>query len=223
MWGTARGESPPRVAYPGEVQTGGSGRAERLARGFLVGAFAVGAAAVSHTLAGGYRPNALSLTIALVFAGMLGTVAIGRRPSLPRLAITTAGSQLGFHLLFSLLGGTDGGPAASSSGAGAMHGMDMAPSVAPDASGVPVHDHLLDPGMWLAHLVAGLLTLWFLRRAERALWSMLRRLVLRLVLVVRPLGPVAPRPAPLPRVRAPRPGRHIAALPLRGPPSALSF
>ena len=188
-------------------------RAERLARGWLVGAFATGVAAVSHTLAGGYRPDALGLGVGVVFAGMLGTVAIGRRPSLPRLAIAVTGAQLAFHLLFSVLGTDARTDAATTPG---MH-MDMTVAT-PALSAAHDHlDHLLDPGMWLAHAVAGLLTIWFLRRAERAVWSMLRRLVVRLLLLARPVPLSRPATAPTDRPRAPRPGRHVAAVPLRGP------
>jgi len=193
-------------------------RGERLARGWLVGAFATGVAAVSHTLAGGYRPDPLGLVVGVVFAGMLGTLAIGRRPSLPRLAIAVGGSQLAFHLLFSLLG-SDNRTSPHVEDPTAMPGMhmDMGGPLAP----VAVHDHLghlVDPGMWLAHAVAGVLTIWFLRRAERAVWGMLRRLVVRLLVLVRPVPVARPAAVPLARPRALRPGRHVAALPLRGPP-----
>jgi hypothetical protein len=189
-------------------------RAERLARGWLVGGFATGVAAVSHTLAGGYRPDALGLTVAVVFAGMLGTLAIGRRPSLPRLAIAVAVSQLAFHLVFTLIQ-TDGTTTAESS----MPGMDMTTRVA--VAGSAGHDHLghlTDPRMWLAHAIAGLLTIWFLRRAETAVWSMLRRLVIRLLRIALPAPVARPASAPVSRVRILRPGRHVAAAPLRGPP-----
>ncbi|MGN6324768.1 hypothetical protein [Pseudolysinimonas sp.] len=186
-------------------------RGERLARGWLVGAFATGVAAVSHTLAGGYRPDPLGLVAAVVFAGMLGTLAIGRRPSLPRLALVVTLAQLAFHLVFTLL--RSGGASAPT-----MPGMHMETAVA--APGAPSDhlDHLTDPGMWLAHVVAGVLTIWFLRRAERAVWGMLCRLVVRLLVVVRPVPVARPAAPPLARPRVLRPGRHVGALPLRGPP-----
>ena len=87
-------------------------RAQRLARGWIVGLIATTVAAVSHTLAGGYQPGALSVGTALIFAGMLGTLVIGRRPSLARLAIAVGVSQFAFHLLFSELG-TGGGSCSS--------------------------------------------------------------------------------------------------------------
>lgn len=191
-------------------------RGERLARGWLVGAFATGVAAVSHSLAGGYRPDPLGMMVGVVFAGMLATLAIGRRPSLPRLAIAVSGSQLAFHLLFTFLQVGPSGPAAPAMPSGMHMEMDMT-AVVPAA----VHDHLghlLDPQMWMAHAVAGVLTVWFLRRAERAVWGMLRRLVVRLLRVVRPVPVARPAAVPFARPRVLRPGRHVAALPLRGPP-----
>jgi hypothetical protein len=188
-------------------------RAERLARGWLVGGFATGVAAVSHTLAGGYRPDALGLGVAVVFAGMLGTLAIGRRPSLPRLIVAVTGAQLAFHLLFTFIS-TDGVTSVSST----MPGMDMPTRVTVAGTAHDHLGHLTDPGMWIAHAIAGILTIWFLRRAETAVWAMLRRLVVRLLRIVRPAPVARPAAAPVSRVRVLRPGRHVAALPLRGPP-----
>lgn len=188
-------------------------RAERLARGWLVGAFATGVAAVSHTLAGGYRPDPLGLGAALVFAGMLGTLAIGRRPSLPRLVIAVTGAQLGFHVLFSFLGVAPG-----TSTAGSMPGMRMdTVATTPPA----MHDHLghlVDPGMWAAHAIAAVLTVLFLRRVELAVWTMLRRLVIRMLRMPTPATIAPPVEPPVARVRVLRSRQLVAALPLRGPP-----
>jgi hypothetical protein len=201
-------------------------RAERLARGWLVGAFATGVAAVSHTLAGGYRPDALGLISAAVFAGMLGTLAIGRRPSLPRLSIAVAGSQLAFHILFVSLAAPGAAhaddPTATMSGMPGMQmpGMQMPGMQMPFVTVAPSHvvDHLTSPSMWVAHAIAGVLTILFLRRAETAVWGMLRRLVVRVLRPVIPV-PIARRAAtPVIRVRVLRPVARIVAPPLRGPP-----
>jgi len=188
-------------------------RAERLARGWLVGAFATGVAAVSHAIAGGYRPDPLGLGVALVFAGMLGTLAIGRRPSLPRLVAAVTGAQLAFHVVFSFVAIAPGTSAPAS-----MPGMHVDTV---SASLPAVHDqlgHLADPGMWVAHAIAGLLTIVFLRRAETAVWSMLRRLVVRMLLLAAPTPLTRPVAAPVSRVRVLRSRHLVAALPLRGPP-----
>lgn len=197
-------------------------RAQRLARGWIVGLVATTVAAVSHTLAGGYQPGALSLGTALIFAGILGTLIIGRRPSLPRLAIAVGVSQFAFHLLFSELG-TGGRSSFVSVGTG-MSGMSMmndATVAAPVAMGG--HDHLADPGMWIAHAFAAVLTILFLRHAELAVWSMLTRLghvlASRLTVVVAP-APVA-RAVRLPvepEVARPEPRLLSASASRRGPP-----
>jgi hypothetical protein len=173
-------------------------RVQRLARGWLVGLVATTVAAVSHSLAGGYRPGILSFGVGLIFAGMLGTAVIGTKPSLLRLAGAVAGAQLAFHLLFSLLGtGTSAGSAGSVGSAGAagaaadmqgMTSMGTSPAALLTMTG---HDHLTDPGMWAAHAVAAALTILFLRHAELAVWGMLGRLghviATRLTLVLAPV------------------------------------
>jgi len=199
-------------------------RAQRLARGWIVGLVATTVAAVSHSLAGGYQPGALSFGTALVFAGLLGTAVIGRRPSLPRLSAAVGVSQLAFHLLFSLLG--DGAAASSGPEAGpGMAGMaDMSASPLPAPLVTSTHGHLADPGMWIAHAVAAALTILFLRRAELAVWAMLTRLgrvlATRLVVVVVPVASGGvPRMPAWPSV-AHRPAERIliASASRRGPP-----
>ncbi len=193
-------------------------RAERLARGGIVGGFATATAAVSHAVAGGYSPNALSLIAGALFSGMLATFAIGRRPSLPRLAVVVGIGQLAFHLLFSLLGGGSATP-----DPGRMPMADMGPvSVHP---AMAAHDHLADPRMWLAHTVAAVLTIAFLRRVEQAVWSLLHDV---LVFAVRALGLAVVHPdRPLSRLSARPPVlsslAEVTAISQRGPPLLVSF
>jgi len=197
-------------------------RAQRLARGWIVGLVATTVAAVSHTLAGGYQPGVLSFGTALVFAGLLGTLVIGRRPSLPRLSLAVGLSQLAFHLLFSLLG--SGGSRGSASESG-MPGMsDMSPAAVPAPAVMNGHDHFADPGMWIAHTVAAVLTILFLRRAEQAVWTMLMRLgrvlATRLSVLLVPVASGAlPRIPGWPHL-ARRPGQRVlvASALRRGPP-----
>ncbi len=147
-------------------------RVSRVARGWIAGSFATGVAAVGHGLVDGSAPSALAIVVGLVFAGLLGTFAIGRRPSLPRLTVVVAGSQVAFHLVFSWLTPGTAIPAGH-------HGVStlVAPAVAP-----AVTHHGTDPWMWAAHAVALLATVVFLRRAELALWNLLRE-ALQLVVV----------------------------------------
>ena len=199
-------------------------RAQRLARGWIVGLVATSVAAVSHSLAGGYQPGALSFGTALVFAGLLGTAVIGRRPSLPRLSIAVGASQLAFHLLFSLLGGATAGSSGADTGSG-MPGMsDMGAPALPAPLVTSAHDHVADPGMWIAHALAAVLTVLFLRRAELAVWTMLTRLgrVVATRLTVA-LVPVASRGVPRipawPSVeRRPAERLLVASALRRGPP-----
>jgi len=198
-------------------------RAQRLARGWIVGLVATTAAAVSHSVAGGYRPGALSFGAALVFAGMLGTLVIGRRPSLPRLAVAVGVSQFAFHLLFSTLG-SGAGSVVRIIGSG-MPGMPMtdAPTIAAPAA-MSGHHHLEDPGMWIAHAIAAVLTILFLRRAEGAVWTMLTRLgrivatLLTVVLVPAGSGEVPRLPGRPSLWRRPAEQLLVASASRRGPP-----
>ena len=165
-------------------------RAQRLARGWIVGLVATTVAAVSHSLAGGYRPGILSFGIALVFAGLLGTAVIGRRPSLPRLTVAVGVSQLAFHLLFSTLAtGASGAAVQPSSGMSDMSSMD---ATSPTALVMSGHDHLADPAMWIAHALAAALTIAFLRHAELAVWGMLTRVLARVTAFVVPVAAAPP-------------------------------
>ena len=198
-----------------------SARAQRLARGWIVGLIATTVAAVSHSLAGGYRPGILSFGVALVFAALLGTAVIGRRPSLPRLTVAVGGSQLAFHLAFSALGS---GAAPSVSVGGGMADMPAMRSVSPPALVASGHDHLADPSMWIAHTLAAVLTVLFLRNAELAVWTMLTRVFARVTAFVVPVAaepPLAPA-AGLPAARPLLARVLVASASRRGPP-LLSF
>jgi hypothetical protein len=196
-------------------------RAQRLARGWIVGLVATTVAAVSHSLVGGYRPGILSFGIALVFAGLLGTAVIGRRPSLPRLSIAVGASQLAFHLLFSTLGN---GSSPSTPAVGGMSGMSAMDATSPTALVGSDHDHLADPSMWIAHALAAVLTIAFLRHAELAVWGMLTRALSRVTAFVVPVSaaPAVARPRGLPTVR-PLVSRLLAASASRRGPPLLSF
>jgi len=193
-------------------------RSARLLRGWVVGTFATGLAAASHSIAGGGTPGALALVVGVVFGGMLSTLALTRRPSLPRLTIAVGVTQLAFHAVFSVLGTAALGTATTFT-AGHDH--------APVFSAHP-HAHVDTPQMWLAHAVAGAATLALLRGAERAVWRLLTE-VARLVVApfrrpsVMPVVPQRRRPlvssAPAPLVgRSP-----VSSLSRRGPPVPVAF
>jgi hypothetical protein len=183
-------------------------RAARTARGWITGAVATAAAAVSHGLADGAAPSALALGGALVFAGVLGTFLVGRRASLPRLMAIVAMSQLAFHLVFSYL----------TPGTATAAGHHDGPALLEPA----VAHHGTEPGMWAAHALALLVTIVFLRRAELALWSLLRE-AFRVVPAVRPVLVPTRSPAPAGATAAPRhpvPAPFLSIVSHRGPPAA---
>jgi hypothetical protein len=159
-------------------------RAARLARGGVAGAFATLTAALSHALAG-TAPSGIALGTGLVFGVVAGTFAIGRRASLPRLAVAVGLAQAGYHLVFSFLT-----PAVATATAHGHHTSWTIEAIDPADR---------DGAMWLAHAAAGILTLWFLRRAELALWRMLRRALERVLIAVVPvLRPEVRLAAPIP-------------------------
>lgn len=183
----------------------------RLTRGWIAGSFATGVAAASHGIADGAGPSAFALIAALVFAGVLGTLVIGKTPSLPRLTLVVGGAQFAFHLVFSWL--TPGTATAAG-----HHGVSelLAPAAA---------HHGGDPGMWAAHVIAMVATLAFLRHAELALFELLREQVLAVVEIARRVPAITPRPVAHRAVPATEP-RHPVLLLLqfvvshRGPPTA---
>ncbi len=174
----------------------------------MAGSFATGVAALGHGLADGTAPSAFAILNGLVFAGIVGTFLAGRRPSVARLAVTVGAAQVAFHLVFSWL--TPGTAIATG-----HHGASelLAPAVA---------HHGADPAMWLAHLLAGVATLVFLVRAERALWSLLAEALEAATVARRPAIATPPRIARSVPVDAPRHPLFfvfLSSFSLRGPPA----
>ncbi|MEO5535321.1 MAG: hypothetical protein ABIR17_09345 [Pseudolysinimonas sp.] len=187
-------------------------RASHVARGWIAGSFATGIAAVSHGLAHGSAPSALAIFLGLVFAGMLGTLAIGRRASLPRLTLVVAGSQGAFHLVFSWLS-----PVATT----VVAAHQTAGHHATAQFGAAHVGHLAhtDAAMWVAHALAAAATIAFLRRAEHGLWQVLRDTFHR---VASRLPAIEARPA-LSRIVSANAPRHplplfLSVVTTRGPP-----
>lgn len=194
-----------------------SPRAVRLLRGALLGGVATVLAAVSHLVGGGPAPTAIALLLGGVFSTAVGTVAVGqvragrRALTLPRTIAGVAVGQLAFHLVFSLLGQ---GAAVTIAG---HHGSLVA--LAAD----PVHAVVQGgAGMWTAHLVAGVLTVLYLRHLEARVWAVLAQLG---GLVVRALHVTAVAPASgsprVPLVRSTRVPASVLrdVIARRGPPA----
>jgi hypothetical protein len=180
----------------------------RLARGFAAAAFATFVAALSHTVAGGAAPSAFGVLASFLLSASACTILTGRTLSVSRLAASVAVSQALFHGLFSNVGT----PVA------VVH--DMA------AMGVaaPAHQHS-DSGMWLAHVIAGVVTVLAFRYAETAFWGLAdtaRLFLARIVSLLFALPVPLPRPAPdrqrsiLPADLTPL----LSSLRRRGPPAA---
>ncbi|MGN6273587.1 MAG: hypothetical protein ACTHMQ_10930 [Protaetiibacter sp.] len=194
-------------------------RAARLLRGALLGTVATLLAALSHAAGGGPVPSALALVLGGVFATAVGTIALGRvaagrRSSLVRTSVAVGIAQLAFHLGFSLLAT---GASVHLSG-GHHHGLV---SIAADPAAAIAQG---GAGMWLAHLLAAIATVLYLRHLEGRVWAVLARvggILLRVLGIRMPQQPAHP---PRPAVsRTPLPVSVLLrdAIARRGPPAAL--
>ena len=181
----------------------------RVARGWTAAGFATIVAAVSHTLAGGSTPTFFALAVSVLISGMACTLLAGRTLSIWRLGASVALSQVLFHTVFSGLGT----PIAA------------AHTHAPVQLEVGAAHHA--SGMWMAHVVAGLITLAALRYAETAFWgiaSTARLFFARLIAAIALPEPevtqrhrIALDLAILPRATE----RILSPMRYRGPPAAL--
>lgn len=176
----------------------------RFARGWAAAGFATFVAAFSHVVAGGSAPTVFSVAVALVISAMIATLLAGRTVSLARLTVSIGLSQVLFHSLFSSL----------SAPVAASH------EHSPALFDVVSHDHA---DMWLAHTIAGIVTIVAFRYAEGAFWGLATTaglFITRLVGVIIPIAlPRFARPEPLDFV-VPSSIAILAALPRRGPPVA---
>ena len=194
-------------------------RLARTIRGWSVALLAGVLSAALHASAGGGFPAPGVMLLAVVLAGLLSTVLVGRTPSLPRAAAAVTAGQLTFHTVFTTLGDSGGVALLPSGHAGhAGHGtlVSEVSAHAADHSG---------PGMLLAHVVAGLASALLLTHSDRALAAMKR---IALLTLRRLTG--APVPLPLPRTRLvrfdvspilSRGTSVLGSLRYRGPPALL--
>lgn len=152
-------------------------RSVRVARGTLAALVSTFVAAFSHAVAGGPLPGTAALALCFVFSWLVCIALAGRRWPRMRLAASVAASQVMFHFLFASLGS---GTTAALPAAGISLGHDHG---APLVLG-PVADHTHAAGdMWLAHLVAAIVTfvaLAFGERSATAVVDAARRLVVSL-------------------------------------------
>jgi len=204
-----------------------AGRGTRVARGAVTAAFAILVSMLSHVAGGGPVPGAVGLVVAAALALPTCVLLAGRSVSTARLAVAVVCSQAVLHLLFSV-----GAPTSTTMRVvGGHHGVGgHLVSTGADAAGSGSADMgAMHHGssMWIAHLLAAVLTIVALRSGERAFWDLvaLARTSLRALILVAALD-LVPRAEVRHRVaRAMRPGIRdlgvcVAALPDRGPPAA---
>ena len=190
-------------------------RATRTLRGLGAATVATVVAAASHGLGGAGLPGGAGLALALAFSAIVSIALVGRRLPAVRLAASVAISQLGFHVVFSTLGG-----AGEVIVSGGHHGVVRVTSAGESV----VH---ASPGMWFSHAIAAVITIAALLFGERAIASIVDTARMLLTAI---LSPTVPLVAPLSRDRGPviarslvpRAARElVAACGLRGPPIAL--
>ncbi|MFI6502496.1 MFS transporter [Nonomuraea typhae] len=143
----------------------------RLTRSAAFAAVSVTLSALAHALAGGTAPGPATPALALAGVFALGLLLSGRERSPAVITLALAATQAALHNAFAY----DSVPAAPSPLTDPEHGLGQ------------------NAGMLLSHVVATLLTGWWLARGEHVVWSLLHRLARRLL----PLPP----PARVPEVR----------------------
>lgn len=133
----------------------------RVARGTAAALVSTFVAAFSHAVAGGPLPGVAGLALCFAFSWLVCIALVGRRWPRMRLAASIAASQAMFHGLFSALGGSASSVPASGAVMGHDHGAAL--PIAPIAG----HPHAAGD-MWLAHLLAAIVTFLALAYGERA-------------------------------------------------------
>lgn len=159
-------------------------------------------AALGHVLMSGAMLPWWALPMAFGWIGVTAWIVADRERGVPFVVLSTLFAQGALHLVFSL---------AQTMGPHPMHG-----------------DHMGGIGMFGAHLVAAVLTGLWLAYGERAAFSVLRSLAVRVLLALRLVAgpwftPHQPRVAP---AQSPTPLRDLLlvnAITSRGPPGGVSF
>ncbi|NEA97657.1 hypothetical protein G3I78_00970 [Streptomyces sp. SID13726] len=185
-------------------------------------------AALGHVLMSGAHVPGRTLAASLVLTGLAGWCLAGRERGLPLIVAVVVTAQTALHCAFSLAQSTS-----TASDMGGMHmesmhmsGMDSMEAAHMGASsGVGALSYWLPFGMYAAHLIAALLTGFWLAYGERAAFRILRAVAARLVAPLRLLLALPATPH-RPRLRARRPRSQRAprllllghAITHRGPP-----
>lgn len=150
-----------------------SERWARVARGTAAAAFATFAAALSHTLGGATVPSAFVVVVGFTFAMLVCVGLAGRRINRIGVAASVLVSQLAYHFLFSVASGSAAASVVPQAGASsALHQHDAVIQMqvtttgasAGSASGAHMHG---GSAMWVAHVLAAIVTVAAVLYAER--------------------------------------------------------
>ncbi|MEV4672067.1 MULTISPECIES: hypothetical protein [Actinomadura] len=206
----------------------------RAARAVVFATVCVALAVLGHVLAGGAAVPLWAGTAG--FGAVVGVTLMlaGHERSLGTILGGLLGGQFALHTLFTAAAAPAAHPVpAMADHTPAMHAAmtDAAMTDAaamPDLAAVPAAHGGNGLAMTLAHCVAALVAAWWLRRGERSVWTMARRVAaaadrpVRLLLALLtiepavPQRPVVPAPAPAAVPAADRALRHQVVR--RGPP-----
>ncbi|RMI12901.1 hypothetical protein, partial [Cellulomonas triticagri] len=145
--------------------------ARRIARAVAAAGVATLVALLFHLLAGGATPHLLGVAVPLLLATAVCLVLAQVRLPWLRLALSVGVSQLFFHLLFSI--GAPGAVPAAGPVTSHQHG---AAAVVLDGAGPATHAGHGGAAMWVAHVIAALVTVLALRHGEATLHRLARAL-----------------------------------------------
>jgi hypothetical protein len=176
----------------------------RAARSVVFATVCVGLAITGHLMVSHAPVPAATAAGGLVALTVIGIVLTGTERSLATILTGLLGGQFMLHAVFT----------AAQQGQQPAHGHTMTSSSSSGAA-----------AMTLAHVAAAVVSAWWLRRGERAVWELARRIAAALMRPARPLrAPSLPlSAAPCSRAAAATPAvrgtvlRHVVVR--RGPPS----
>lgn len=140
-------------------------RPTRALMGLAAASFSTFIALFSHVAAGGAMPAALGIIGPLVFSTLACVLFAGIRFSLLRLSLSVVVSQFLFHSMFIL--GASGSPAGPAQSGHAAHDLPSAVIALDGSAAMPMDQTAAVGGwMWVAHLVAAVITVAVLHRSE---------------------------------------------------------
>lgn len=186
----------------------------RALRGTAAAAIAVLLASTAHTLSGGDAPPLWLIVAVTVLAAPLCVALVGRRRSVPRIAVSVVVAQLALHAAFAAVGtAAPAGPAAL--GSGHHHALLLWEAGSSDPAAATMN---------VGHALAALLTVVLLAWGEQLLAAIARgiRRLLRGAPAVF-VGHPQTVPMPSPRRSRATTATFLRCLSRRGPPAHSAF